>query len=392
MEHKKIVQARVNLVLEQPFFGTLALRLDPVADPSCKTAWVDGRRLGYNPSAVEQLSLDEVEALLAVKIMQVANGHPWRRDGRDLKRWSRASEMCVSSIVAEAGFSLPPGTLTDAEPGRAVEQIYSTLYEPPPSKDQKQEQGDGDGAGGGAESGAGGEEGDSKGGGESGESAPEPACGEVRDADPDDPAQEEEWRVATLQAAAQAKQQGKLPASLERLVDQLKKSHVDWRTALRRFVQQAADYSWKMPNPRFVPSGLYLPALRSETTPPLVVAIDTSGSIGQIELDAFGAEIAAIMDDCAPEALYVIYCDAAVQRVDEFQRGDDITLSPRGGGGTDFRPVFKRLDREGLMPACVIYLTDLEGTFPDRAPETPVLWVSTTDRVAPWGETIKMEV
>ena len=44
-----------------------------------------------------------------------------------------------------------------------------------------------------------------------------------------------------------------------------------------------------------------------------------------------------------------------------------------------------------IQPACLVYLTDLQGTFPDKPPDYPVLWVTTTDQEAPWGETVRLE-
>ena len=165
--------------------------------------------------------------------------------------------------------------------------------------------------------------------------------GEVRDCmDEDAPTQEAEWQVAVIQAAQAAKSQGKLPAGIERLVEEIRRPKIDWRAALRRFVQMCAkaDFTWRQPNRRYVASGLYLPALRSEQMPPVVIGIDTSGSIGQAEMDMFAAEVSAVMDECAPEKIHVIYSDAAVQKVEEYEIGDAIKLSPKGGGGTRFEP------------------------------------------------------
>ena len=71
---KKVMAARTALVLDQPFFGVLALRLKLAVDPTCKTAWVDGRTLGYNPSFVDRLTHSELVALLAHEVKQVASG------------------------------------------------------------------------------------------------------------------------------------------------------------------------------------------------------------------------------------------------------------------------------------------------------------------------------
>jgi predicted metal-dependent peptidase len=84
----KMSAARVSLVLENPFFGSLALSLKMQADSTCKTAYVNGRELGYNPAWVENLSHDQVTALVAHGVMHCAMGHPWRRDGRNSKGWN----------------------------------------------------------------------------------------------------------------------------------------------------------------------------------------------------------------------------------------------------------------------------------------------------------------
>ena len=117
---------------------------------------------------------------------------------------------------------------------------------------------------------------------------------------------------------------------------------VDWRDVLRRYLSAAAksDYAWTPPNRRYIARGLYLPSLRSETLGPVVVAVDTSGSIDDATLAAFSAETTAILDEAAPEAIHVVYCDPRRSPDRTLQAGDVIDLTPHGGGGTAFRPVF----------------------------------------------------
>jgi len=69
----------------------------------------------------------------------------------------------------------------------------------------------------------------------------------------------------------------------------------------------------------------------------IVVAVDTSGSIGKRELEQFAGEISAISEETQPEAIHVVYCDAAVQSTQEFRASEPVRLEPKGGGGTDFR-------------------------------------------------------
>ena len=360
---RKLKQALTNLVLDQPFFGSLALRLQMAANAAiASTAATDGQILAYNPEFIDSLDIGQTTGLLAHEVLHCANGHVWRRDGRDFKLWNQACDYAINSILKEAGFYLPADGLVDARfAGQSAEQIYNTL------KDEQQDDQNGQ------------------------DSQP---WGEMMDAsDPTDAQQQEaEWKIATLQAAQSAKAQGKMPGGLERMLDEIKHPAVDWRSALRRFVQETAkaDYSWKMPNTRFLAGGLYLPSLRSEQMRPLVVAVDTSGSVSAAELENFAAEIQAIMDECQPESIWVVYCDSEVNGVDQFALGDAVTLTPKGGGGTAFAPVFDEVEAKQIEPACLVYMTDLEGSFPADAPDYPVLWLNTGTRrqSTPFGEVL----
>jgi predicted metal-dependent peptidase len=68
----------------------------------------------------------------------------------------------------------------------------------------------------------------------------------------------------------------------------------------------------------------------------------------------------------------------------------------QGGGGTDFRPFFARIPsyRPPWQPSVAIYLTDGYGTFPQRAPRCPVLWVVTAGGRAleqfPFGRAVRL--
>jgi len=87
---KKLVSARVALVLDSPFFGSLSLRLNMREDLSCPTMYTDGSIIGYNPDVVEKWSPAEIQGVLCHEILHVASGHVWRRDCRDMKKWNMA--------------------------------------------------------------------------------------------------------------------------------------------------------------------------------------------------------------------------------------------------------------------------------------------------------------
>ena len=118
--------------------------------------------------------------------------------------------------------------------------------------------------------------------------------------------------------------------------------------------------------------------------------MDTSGSIGRLELEQFAGEISAISDEAQPEAIHVVYCDAALQAAQQFGPSEPVQLEPKGGGGTDFRPAFEWVTENDISPVCLIYLTDLCCDSYPEAPGYPVLWVTDSRRSAPFGETLRI--
>ena len=206
--------------------------------------------------------------------------------------------------------------------------------------------------------------------------------------------QEHEWGIAAEQALRSAKACGNEPGGIERPVCESRQSQQDWRAILRDFVAATSpsDYRWTPPNRRYIASGLYLPSVERRELGEIVVAVDTSGSIGKRELEQFAGEISAISEETQPEAIHVVYCDAAVQSTQEFRASEPVRLEPKGGGGTDFRPPFEWVVENDVAPVCLIYLTDLCcDSFPET-PEYPVLWVTDSRRTAPFGETVRIGV
>jgi predicted metal-dependent peptidase len=376
-------KARAALLVGAPFWGVLSLRLAPVEDSSIPTMQTDGVSIRYNPDFVAGLSRGVLRTCIAHETMHCATLHHTRRGGRDLRRWNIACDYAINPLLAEADFELPDGTLLDpAYAGLSAEDIYARL----PEDD--------------------GEDGDNRNGddpgGMGGVTDPPPV-----DGDPDQPnpsgrpgvrppspadltRQEEDWAIAAAQAEATAGAMGIGAGDTARAIRQQVAPKVDWRDVLRRYLSAAAksDYAWTPPNRRYIARGLYLPSLRSETLGPVVVAVDTSGSIDDATLAAFSAETAAILDEAAPEAVHVVYCDAEVRATDRFEPGDSIRLIPHGGGGTAFRPVFDWIEQSDIQPVCAVYLTDLDGVDFGPPPDYPVLWVSTLRTFAPFGEVI----
>lgn len=203
---------------------------------------------------------------------------------------------------------------------------------------------------------------------------------------------ETDWQIAAEQAAAVARKAGNMPASMDREIKASRETKTDWRTILRRFIENSvpSDYSWTNPNRRFVSQGIYLPGVIRENMPRIGVAVDTSGSINAQMLAQFAAELTAIVQETRPEDVEVVYCDTKVHGVEHFSPDDgEIVLKAKGGGGTSFDPALKHFEKD--PPACVIYLTDLEASRPEE-PEFPVLWaIPEWQRDNGWfGETVRL--
>jgi len=431
-----LVKARAELVMDHPFFAHLALGLGLREDPGCASAWADGHTLGYNPAYVRALTPAMAKGLLCHEVLHLACGHHLHRGEREPGLWNAACDYAINPVLLEAGLTLPPSFLDDpAHHGQGADAIYAALAV---RRDQTKAgalggkaqatQAQADQADAGApgpqrqqagQGGAGGEPGPPEpgdgaaGGGAQGQGQADPGqgdpgmSGEVRDAPPLSDAagtagrarglerEGEALRTALAQALRKGREFGELPGGLERLLGTATGRTLGWRELLHRFLDGAArnDFSWVRPNRRLLHAGLYLPGLDSRELDGLAVAVDVSGSILQAELDAFAAELCAVLEDF-DTTLTLFTCDAALTRQERLGRADlPLEFAARGGGGTDFRPPFERLRDDGARPCCLVYFTDLEcSRFPEE-PDYPVLWVTPNagHTSPPFGEVLLME-
>ena len=174
---------------------------------------------------------------------------------------------------------------------------------------------------------------------------------------------------------------GKVSNGALRGFNELLTPQKDWRELLREYVTATCagkDYStWRRPNRRYVGMDMLMPSSISETMGEIVVGIDTSGSIGQHELNKFLAEIVGICDQVKPSKLRLMYWDTDVCS-EEVYLQDEIgnivqSTKPAGGGGTDPECVPHYMNEHGIKPECVVMLTDgYVGSWGRWS--VPVLW------------------
>ena len=123
----------------------------------------------------------------------------------------------------------------------------------------------------------------------------------------------------------------------------------------------------------------------------IAIAVDCFGSVNGRLLRLFEAEIRSILEGQRPQRVHVLYFDATINKVDTYEFGQSVHLTPDGGGGTDFGPCFDWLDEHRVCPQALVIVTDLYGAFPESTPEYPLLWASTSSRYAPFGSVIPMQ-
>lgn len=206
------------------------------------------------------------------------------------------------------------------------------------------------------------------------------------------------WKAAVAGALQTAKATGKLPKELERVLGEIVEGTVSWTEYIQGVFARklgSGGNDWRRADRKLLAQDIFSPARAGFGAKDIVVAIDTSGSIGQAELDVFFSEMRSLLEDVRPQRIFVMWCDAQVHKVDVIEDASDLHgLKPHGGGGTDFKPVFKEIDKIGLEVDALVYLTDGYGDFPSKEPSYPVIWGDiTTDDMGkkyPFGDTVRV--
>jgi len=356
---ERVGNSRARLLLQQPFYGVLLSMMDFIPEGALPTMATDGAKVYYNPQFVMDLTEDEVYGVLLHEISHCIYMHctPKRRLNRAHQRWNVACDYAINLEIKDMGYALPGNLLLDNKyRDQNAEQIYDTLPED---------------------------------------------CSKFTTLDMHiENSDETSWDdmedkiITAYEMTKNFKGKGNTPAGLKRWIDKLRKNKVKWERIFHRYVGQALskdDYSFVRVNKRFIGQGMYLPDMRSNIIGSVVIAIDTSGSISRPCLEQFAAEISKI--SYLVSEVTCMTCDSEVHEVLKIHSFSNWLnkLHFKGGGGTDFRPVFDKIKEMGIQPELVIYLTDLYGQFPEKRPNYPVLWcVTNQDAKAPWGQQVEL--
>lgn len=401
-EHPRWTEIKVAMLVHVPFFSSLLFdmmdvqigKFPHIFGGLTPTAATDGKRIYIDEDFLGGLKLPESVFLVCHEIGHAMWMHMARAKGYqdlgfegepfDPRRWNHAGDYVINDMlkVSQIG-EMPKGGLHNSKYPHSmqVEDVYRDLKDKmPPQRKITITIGTG---GDGAQAEADGNDGDTM-------DVHIHADCEINDA---------EMKRAVQTALDQAKAMGKCPAALERFATEFLKPKVSWQERLRYHVTRAISRdatTWTKPHRRrLITQGIYLPSYTGFGAGDVVVVVDTSGSIGERELNRFFSELDDILMNCNPTGVTLIGCDAAIGNVFYLQAGENLKsqkLDLGGGGGTSFRPPFKWLDEQGIRPSALIYFTDMYGDFPEREPEYPTIWCRTSKVDCPWGEVIDVDI
>jgi len=183
---------------------------------------------------------------------------------------------------------------------------------------------------------------------------------------------------------------GNVPQEVQESLNSLRKSSVNWKSLLRRFVARTKRYSKegtrKRRNRRY---GIMQPGKRKKPQVTLAIGIDTSGSVANAELEQFFGEIERIHKEGI--AVKIIEADCRVNAVYDYNPKKSIEI--HGRGGTEYSPAIEKameLEVDGM-----IYFGDgdIFGETVTK-PKFPMLWAMVRGNKAPvnWVFTCNVEV
>jgi predicted metal-dependent peptidase len=360
---KKLVTARIKLLIRHPFFGDLATRLVLiVANDWCPTLATDGRNFYYNEEFVNALSINEAEFCFAHEVLHNVFDHMGRREHRDPLLANIAADFAVNQILVDDRIGKPPHFIKicqdDKYRGESFEEIYTDLYENISKNDigslgeLLDDHLDDDAQGNGGEGNSEDESGKNI---KNNSSRPRFTAEEKEQI-------RNEIKNAVLSAAQNAGID-KIPASIRQLIKDVTEPKMDWRQILRMNIKSILknDFSFSRPNRKTQQFGIVLPGMLTQDTIDVCVAVDMSGSISDAQSKDFISEVKGLMEEYTDFKLSLWCFDTSVYNYAQFT-GDNASeiddYEVKGGGGTDFDVNWEFMKQEGIEPKLFIMFTD----------------------------------
>lgn len=408
---EKIEKAKAKLMLEHPYFGTVAAALKLHPSDNIESFLSDGVHLQYNDAYFDNASVEEVEFALANGAMHTVLKHQSRTGERYEWLWQLATDYTINAMLVKNGFGLPDrANFQQRFEGMYAEEVYEILRsdiinEELSSDESLQEQAhDEQGKSNNDRVSQEGveaprdwnEKGDRprQGAKSDGSNSENANRNELQHAKEEEPLEEihalqEELKEHFEQIFQKLNRQGTLPKDLKFVVPEYFSHKVDWRELLYGYIASytKSTYSFIPPNMKYLYRGIYLPSLNSDLLR-IVIAVDTSGSVDKTLLGTFLGEVGSIMQRYPNYEIDLITADAKVQSHKVFLPGESLEYDVSGRGGTDFSAVFAYIDQQINYPTLLLYFTDGMGIFPETEPHYDVMWVMPEAKEVPFGDVL----
>ena len=188
------------------------------------------------------------------------------------------------------------------------------------------------------------------------------------------------------------KKRGNIPGEIEGVivVEEIVAPKFDWRGYIRRFTGVSTKVFTKKirrkENRRYEEN----PGLKIKMRQHMLLAIDTSGSVSNAELQEFMGEIHHIYK--AGVDVTIMQCDTSIRSIEAYKGKNEINVV--GRGGTEFDPVLDYYNANQKKYTSLVYFTDGE-CYTSVVPKGNVLWVlserSSMNESLP-GRVIKLEL
>jgi predicted metal-dependent peptidase len=373
---RKLVRSKVRLMVDKDknglgFYASILYKMPLVVKNEIPTMATDGTNIFYNEEFTDNLTEPELDFVLCHECLHRVLLHHLRFGKRDHELWNIATDYAINFSLTQSGlFSMPEGGLLDKRfANMKSEKIYDILKEESKTKPKPKPQSWGNVI---------------------------PQEGKTEDQIKQEIAT---INAETMMAVNTAKAIGNLPSSVKDIINEMKRSQVDWTDVLRRHCvgDQPEGYSFRRPNRRqWHINEIITPISNKVGVGDIVIGVDTSGSVSNKELSYFLGELNSLSDEVKPNSITIITCDAEIQDVVKYESGETVKdIVCKGRGGTCVMPVFDYIAKENLNVDSFIYFTDLGiHDFPREEQNYPVLWVSTDTRQneAPIGTTTYLKV
>lgn len=399
---EKITRAKIRLQRDNPFFAYLVLHLKPI-EKQIETMGVDvNSNLYYGNKFVDGLNEEQLKGCLTHEVLHIAFNHLIRNGKRDNKIFNVASDIVINNLLVNNGFQLPATPLTPNNnqlelkelkitlkdiDKKSAEKIYDEIYPKLKNKCSGNDSGytivitDSDG-----------NKKELKG-------FDEHNLTNINDTKLTPQQQKDlkdKWNKILVEAVTYAKNIGKLPAGMERLVEELVESKVNWKHLLYRYITNTIpiDFTYNYPSKKSISSGFYMPSIKKEEIE-IAVMVDTSGSISNQELTEFTSEIINIAKSFSNIKIRLITCDVDVNNDYVVANGDIAniqSLKMVGGGGTELKNGFKYIEKNYPTTKLFIVFTDAE-TDMNFNTYLRTIWLVKNNREVeiPFGDLIKLE-